>query len=66
MYFGAVSWKFGDVVSYCGDPLELPDFDLGSISVGSSHYVFSEPQYISKGTVFVFTMSILLSNGFLR
>lgn len=64
--FGAVSWKFGDVVSYCGDLLEQPVTDVGTISVGSSCFVFSELQSNSKGTVFLFTMSTVLSNGFLR
>lgn len=66
MYLDAVSWKFRDVVSYCGDPQGLPHTDLGSISVGSSSYIFSEPKFIFRGNAFVFTMSILLSKGFLR
>lgn len=66
MYLDAVSWKFRDVVSYCGDPQGLPHTDLGSISVGSSSYIFSEPKFIFRGNAFMFTVSILLSNKFLR
>lgn len=54
MYFGAVSWKFGDVVSYRGDPLELPDTYLDSISVGSSHYIFNETVNFQRYCVHVY------------